>query len=340
MMIKLNLSILLTTAILASNAAAAQDVALFYKGKSIDLIIASEAGGGYDAYARLIAPYMEKHVPGNPKFIPKQMVGAGGLIATNYLANVAKKDGTAIAQVQNTVPFQPLFSPDAAKFKATELGYLGSANSEVSLSFVWRTSPTQSFQQLRERETLMAGVTGSISSQYARAMNELAGTKIKIVVGYRGASQSLMAVEQGEVEGYPAIFWSTLKVTRAHWLESKSIRLVAQMALTKHPELPDVPLIFDYIDTAQNKQIAELLFAPQVGGRPFITPPGVPSDRLAALQDAFAASLKDPDFLAEAAKRKIEVQYVSGPDLLATIKRAYTAPPEVVARVRSIYDGK
>lgn len=328
--------------IIASSApaGAAEDVGAFYKGKTIDLIIASEVGGGYDAYARLIAPFMEKHLPGNPRFIPKQMVGAGGLIATNYLANVAKKDGTVIAQVQNTIPFQPLFAPETAKFNATELGYIGSANSEVSLSFVWSNSPTQSFQHLRERETLMAGVTGSISSQYGRAMNELAGTKIKVVVGYQGATQSLMAVERGEVEGYPAIFWSTLKVTKAQWLENKSIKLIAQMALSKHPELPDVPLIFDYIDTPENKQIAELLFAPQVGGRPFITPPGVPADRLKALQDAFAASLKDPDFLMEASKRKLEVQYASGADIREIVERAFKAPKDVVARVRSIYDGK
>jgi tripartite-type tricarboxylate transporter receptor subunit TctC len=322
------------------NGANAESVDSFYKGKTIDMIIASEVGGGYDAYARLIAPFMEKHLPGNPRFVAKQMVGAGGIIATNYLANVAKKDGTAIAQVQNTVPFQPLFAPETVKFKATELGYLGSANSEVSLAFVWRTSPTQSFQQLKERETLMAGVTGSISSQYARAMNELAGTKIKVVVGYRGASQALMAVEQGEVEGYPAIFWSTLKVTRSQWLERKDITLVAQMALRKHPELPHVPLIFDYINTEENRQIAELLFAPQVGGRPFITPPGIPADRLKALQDAFAKSMKDPDFLAEADKRKLEVQYASGQELLEIVERAFKAPPEVVARVRKIYDGK
>lgn len=317
-----------------------EDIEAFYKGKTIDLIIASEVGGGYDAYARLIAPFMEKHLPGNPRFVPKQMVGAGGIIATNYLSNVARKDGTAIAQVQNTVPFQPLFTPEAAKFKSTELGYIGSANSEVSLSFVWSTSPTQSFAQLRERETLMAGVTGSISSQYARAMNELAGTRIKVVVGYQGASQSLMAVERGEVEGYPAIFWSTLKVTKPQWIEKKNVTLIAQMALQKHPELPDVPLIFDYIDNEQNRQIAELLFAPQVGGRPFIAPAGIPGERLKALQAAFAESLKDPDFLAEADKRKLEVQYTSGPELLALVERAFKAPADVVAQVRRIYDGK
>ncbi|MFN3892578.1 MAG: Bug family tripartite tricarboxylate transporter substrate binding protein [Beijerinckiaceae bacterium] len=328
-------------ATLAATAAfGAEDIEAFYKGKSIDLIIASEVGGGYDAYARLIAPYMEKHLPGNPRFVAKQMVGAGGIIATNYLANVARKDGTAIAQVQNTVPFQPLFAPETAKFQPTELGYLGSANSEVSLAFVWKTSPTQSFMQLRERETLMAGVTGSISSQYARAMNELAGTKIKVVVGYRGASQALMAVEQGEVEGYPAIFWSTLKVTKEQWLEKKDITLIAQMALKKHPELPDVPLMLDHIDTAKNKQIAELLFAPQVGGRPFITPPGIPPERLKALREAFAAAIRDPEFLAEARKRKLEIQYTSGPDLLALVERAFKSPADAVAQVRRIYDGK
>jgi tripartite-type tricarboxylate transporter receptor subunit TctC len=325
---------------LPSVALAQGDVESFYKGKTIDLIIASEAGGGYDAYARLIAPFLEKHMPGNPRFVPKQMIGAGGLIATNYLANVAKKDGTAIAQVQNTVPFQPLFTPEAARFNAAELGYIGSANSEVSLSFVWSTSPTQSFAHLRERETLMAGVTGSISSQYARAMNELAGTKIKVVVGYQGASQSLMAVERGEVEGYPAIFWSTLKVTKAQWLEKNNIRLIAQMALKRHPELPDVPLIFDFIDNEQNRRIAELLFAPQVGGRPFITPPDIPKARLAALQTAFEKALRDPDFRAEAEKRKLEIQYVSGDELLAIVKRAFEAPADVVDRVRRIYDGK
>jgi tripartite-type tricarboxylate transporter receptor subunit TctC len=322
------------------SSATANDVEEFYRGKTVDLIIASEAGGGYDLYARLVAPFLEKHLPGHPRFIPKQMIGAGGIVATNYLANVARKDGAAIAQVQNTVPFQPLFTPESVKFNAMELGYIGSANSEVSLSFVWSTSPTKSFDDLRKRETLMAGVTGSISSQYARAMNDLAGARIKLIVGYVGASQSLMAIERGEVEGYPAIFWSTLKVTKASWIQNKDIRLIAQMALRKHPELPDVPLIFDFIDNERNRTVAELLFAPQVGGRPFITPPGLPAERLRALQAAFAASLKDQDFLTEAERRKLEIQYVSGDELRDIVRKAYAFPADVVAEVRRIYDGK
>jgi tripartite-type tricarboxylate transporter receptor subunit TctC len=323
-----------------ANVAHADAVEDFYRGKNIDMIIASEVGGGYDVYARLVAQFLEKHMPGHPHVLPKQMVGAGGVIATNYLANVAAKDGTVIAQVQNTVPFQPLLAPEGVRFDATKLNYIGSANTEVSLAFVWRSSPTQDFAALQRRETLMAGVNGSISAQFARAMNELAGAKIKLITGYAGATQSMLAIERGEVEGYPAIFWSTLKVTKADWLEQKSIRLLLQMALKKHPELPDVPLIFDYIKNDADRLTAELLLAPQVGGRPFIAPPDVPADRLAALRAAFAATMRDPDFLKEAAKRKLEVQYVGGEEMATIIARAAQSPPDIVARVRAIYEGK
>lgn len=312
----------------------------FYRGKTIDMIVASEAGGGYDAYARMIARVMENHLPGKPKIVIKNMVGAGGIVATNWLANVAKKDGTVIAQVQNTVPFQPLCAPGPAKFDATALGYIGSANSEVSLSFVWHTSPTKDFAQLRERETLMAGVQGSISSQYARAMNDLVGTKIKLVLGYAGASRSLHAVETGEVEGYPAIFWSTLKVTKEQWLDQKKIRLIMQMALQKHRDLPDVPLIFEHIKDEGARQTAELMLAPQVGGRPFIAPPGIPAERLALLRKAFADTLADPALLDEARRRKLEIQFTSGEALAAVIAKAYKSPQDIVMRVRKIYQGK
>jgi hypothetical protein len=264
------------------------------------------------------------------------MIGAGDIVATNYLTDVARKDGAAIAQVQNTLPFQPFFTPESVKFNSMELGYIGSANSEVSLSFVWSSSPTRSLDDLRKRETLVAGVTGSTSSQHARAMNDLTGVRIKLIVGYAGASQSLLAIERGEAEGYPTIFWSTLKVTKAAWIENKNIRLIAQMAFRKYLDLPDVTLISDFIDNERNRAIAELLFAPQVGGQPFITPPGLPAERLRALQAAFAASLRDMDFLTEAERRKLEIQYVSGDELREIVRRDHEAPLDVVAEVRRI----
>lgn len=166
------------------------------------------------------------------------------------------------------------------------------------------------------------------------------GAKIKLVIGYAGATQSLLAFERGEVEGHPAIFWSTLKVTKAQWLEEKKIRPMMQMALKKHPDLPDVPLIFDHITNDDHRCTAELLLAPQVGGRPFITPPEIPGDRLAALRAAFVAALGDQEFLAEAAKRKLEVQLTRGEELEAIIRKAYQSAPETVAHVRSIFEEK
>lgn len=317
--------------------ARAEPVEDFYRGKNVDMIIASEVGGGYDVYARLISTFLEKHMPGHPHFVPKQMIGAGGMIATNYIANVAPKDGTVLAQVQNTIPFQTLLAPDGVRFDAVKLGYIGSANSETSVAFVWHTSPVQSFAQLRERETLMAGVNRSISAQYARAMNELAGAKIKVITGYAGATQSMLAVERGEVNGYPAIFWSTLKTTKPDWLKQNSIRILVQMALKKNPELPDVPLIFDFIKNDADRSAAELLLSPLVGGRPFLVPPNVPPERLAALRTAFAATLRDPDFLAQAAKRSLEINYVSGEELSALVTKAAQSKPETIEQVRAIY---
>jgi tripartite-type tricarboxylate transporter receptor subunit TctC len=321
----------------ASVPARAEPVEDFYRGKNVDMIIASEVGGGYDVYARLIATFLEKHMPGHPHFVPKQMIGAGGMIATNYIANVAPKDGTVLAQVQNTIPFQTLLAPDGVRFDAVKLGYIGSANSETSVAFVWHTSAVQNFAQLQQRETMMAGVNRSISAQYARAMNELAGAKIKVITGYAGATQSMLAVERGEVEGYPAIFWSTLKTTKPDWLKQNSIRILVQMALKKNPELPDVPLIFDSITNDSDRSAAELLLSPLVGGRPFLVPPNVPPERLAALRTAFAATLRDPDFLAQAAKRSLEINYVSGEELSALVAKAAQSKPETIEQVRAIY---
>lgn len=322
--------------VLSCGGTRADAVADFYKGKTVEMLVGSEVGSGYDTYARLVATHMPRHIPGRPNMIVKQMVGAGGIVATNYLAKIAPKDGTIIAQVQNTVPFQPLVAPGGDLFDATRLSYIGSANSEVSLAFTWHTSPTATFADLSKRETIMAGVTGSISANYARAMTEFTGSKIRLITGYQGAGQAMLAIERGEVEGYPAIFWSTLKSTKADWLLQKKINLLVQISLKKHPELPDVPLIVNFLKDDETKAAAELLLAPQLAGRPFLAPPGIPAERLEALRAAFEKTLQDKDFLADAAKRNMEVQFVSGAEIAAVVARAYATPPAIVERVRRI----
>lgn len=330
---------LLGACAIAFSRAHAQEPDAFYKGRTIDMFVGSEAGSGYDAYARLVAAHLPKQISGRPNILVKQMVGAGGIVATNYLARIAPRDGTAIAQVQNTVPFQPLIAPGGEQFDATKLGYIGSANSEVALAFTWVTSPTATLEDLRNRETIMAGVIGSISANYARALTDLAGAKIRLITGYAGAGQAMLALEKGEIEGYPALFWSTFKSTKPDWLAQKKVHLLVQLALKKHPELPDIPLIFDVLHESGDRAAAELLLAPQLAGRPFIAPPGLAPERLALLQRAFAQMMKDPEFLSEAARRNMEVQFTSGEEIAAVVARAYASPADVIARVRRISGG-
>ena len=334
------LAFLVGCTLIGSGRAMAQAGEPFYKGKTIDMLVGSEAGSGYDAYARLVAHHYGKQIPGRPNFVVKNMVGAGGIVVTNHLARIAAKDGTVIAQVQNTVPFQPLTAPGGEQFDATKLGYIGSANSEVALAFTWATSPTKSLADLQKRETIMAGVIGSISANYAHALIDLTGAKIRLITGYAGAGQSMLALERGEIEGYPALFWSTFKTTTPDWIEQKKVHLLVQMALKKHPELPDVPLIFDRLHRAEDRAAAELLLAPLLAGRPFIAPPGIPADRLAILRKAFVATLEDAEFRADAAKRNMEIQIVTGEEIAAVVARAYASTPDIVARVRRMGEAR
>ncbi len=328
------LALSLSCLALCSQLATAQTPEAFYKGKIIDMMVGSEAGSGYDAYARLVAAHLGKQIPGRPNIVVKQMIGAGGIVATNFLAKIAPKDGSVIGQVQNTVAFQPLVAPGGEQFDATKLGYIGSANSEVALAFTWHSSPTKTLTDLQKRETIMAGVIGSISANYAYALSDLTGAKIRLITGYAGAGQSMLALERGEIEGYPALFWSTFKTTKPDWIAQKKVNFLVQLALKKHPELPDVPLIFDFLNNDADRAAAELLLAPQLAGRPFITPPDVPADRLSALRQAFATMMVDSDFKAEADKRNMEVQLVTGEDIAAVVARAYATSPEIVSKVR------
>jgi tripartite-type tricarboxylate transporter receptor subunit TctC len=310
-----------------------------YRGKTVDMVISSGAGGGYDLYGRLVARYMPHHIPGNPTFVVQNMTGAGGLAAMNYVANVARPDGLTIGQIQNTVPFQKLFGVAGSAFDPTAVAYLGSANSEVAVAFTWHASPTQSFEDLLKRETVMAGSTGAISAIDARAMNDLLGTKIKLVTGYPGTTESYLAIQRGEAEGFPATFWSSLKAGQKDWLAQKKIKIIVQLALAKAPDLPDPPLIFDFVRTPEQRSVFELLLTPQALGRPFVVAPATPPDRVALLRTAFEQTMKDPDFLAEAKRLNLDVELTSGQHVESLVRKAYQSPPALVARVESIMGG-
>jgi tripartite-type tricarboxylate transporter receptor subunit TctC len=336
------LSFLAGTAVLASSlslAAHADSVSDFYKGKSVDVVISTTTGGGYDSYARVLARYMPDHLAGKPTMTPKNMPGAGGIKAANYLYAEAPKDGTVFGTVQNPVPFQPQLGVKQAMYDATKFGWIGSANAEVGLVFVWNTSKVTKFEDVLEHEITVAGTGGGSSTDfYYQLLNSFVGTKLKSITGYPGSTESFLALERGEVEGF-FLFWSSERATYPTQLKNKDFRNIVQFSLEKStdPELANVPFALDYIKDPKNKAAFEYAVGPLAMGRPFMAPPNLPADRLKALQDAFMATMKDPKFLAQAEKEGLEVTGVkSGPDVEALVKKIYATPPDIVAKVADI----
>jgi tripartite-type tricarboxylate transporter receptor subunit TctC len=315
------------------SAARAQSVADFYRGKSIDLDIGYSVGGGYDLYARLIARRLGGHIPGNPTVVPKNMEGAGSLRLANYLYSAVPNDGAVIGAISRGAAFDPLLGETGAQFDASTFSWIGSANNEVSVCVALASSGIRKFDDLYTTP-LTIGSTGAADDtyQFPALVNAVLGTKFKIVTGYPGGNDVSLALERGEVQGRCGWSWSSLKTTRLNWVRNKRIVVLVQMSLSKHPDLPDAPLIMDLAKTDEQRQIFKMIFARQTMGRPYLAPPGVPAERLAALRKAFMDTMTDPQFLAEAAANKFEINPVSGEELQTLVKDVYRTPPEIVKK--------
>ena len=318
--------------------ASAQTPADFYKGKTIDMMIGYSVGGGYDVYARLIARHLGKYIPGNPTVTPKNMEGAGSLRLANWLYNVAPKTGAVIGTIGRGTGFDPLFGHKAAKFDGNKFNWIGSANDEVSVCVVWngRTKITK-FEDLLTTE-LNVGGTGAAADtdQFPRIINGVLGTKMKIITGYPGGNDVNLALERGEVDGRCGWSWSSVESTRASWVKDKKITILMQLSLQKHPDLPDVPLITDLAKTDEQRAILRLIFARQPLGRPFLAPPGVPEDRVAALRKAFMDTMNDKAFRAEAEKAQLEITPISGEAVQKLVSDIYATPQEIVKKAAEI----
>jgi tripartite-type tricarboxylate transporter receptor subunit TctC len=319
----------LLATVLGANGAGAQD---FYKGKEVTIYTGSAPGGPYDAYARLIARHLVRNIPGNPNVIVQSMPGASGRRMMGYMQNLAPKDGTVIAAAQRAVPFDPLTEPDS-HFEAQKFGWLGSANNETNVCMVWHTSALRTFTDLYSKE-MVVGTSGPSSTDaiYPNVMNGLFGTKFKVVTGYKGAAETNIAMERGEVDGRCGISWDTLVSLNEEWLREKKIRLLVQFALDKNPELPEVPSVFDFAKTDEQRQILAFWATPNKMGRPFALPPGTPVDRVALMRSAFEATMKDPQLIAEAAKMKLAVDSIGGEEVIKLIDQIYSLPREVIAK--------
>ena len=311
----------------------AQTPAEFFRGKTITLEIGSSVGGGYDIHGRLLARHMGKYIPGNPTIVPRNVEGAGGLRLANILYNSAPRDGTAFGIVFRSIPFDPLFGNKAAQFDATKFTWIGSTSSEVSICVAWHTTGVTSIEDLRKKEIVVGSTgPGADTSLFAKVINGVFGTRMKIIVGYPGGNEISLAMERGELGGRCAWSWSAVKATRLSWVEQKQMHIFVQLGLSKHPDLPNVPLVVDLAKSTDQRDILKLVFARQQFAWPFVAPPGVPKDRANALRTAFDATMKDKAYLAEAEKAKLEIMPVAGEDIQRLIAELYATPAEVVQK--------
>jgi len=318
--------------------AEADTVADFYKGRAVTVVVSSSAAGGYDTLARALARHMGKHVPGNPAFIVRNMSGAGGMTATNFLYNNADKDGSVIGLVQNNTPFEPLFGTKEARYDPVKFNWLGSPSSETAMVLLWHAVPVSTLAELKAREVAV-GVSGANSTPafFTRLLNATLGTKMKPINGYPGQNDVLLAMERRELDGHPSAFFSSVRSTRPTWLREKTAKAILQYGPEKLAELPDVPFAPDLVASEADKLTMQAAFAPLALGRPFLIPPGVPAERVAALRAAFAATMADAEFLAEGERMGLGLNAPrTGAQIQEVMERAYQSPPGVIERLRQL----
>jgi tripartite-type tricarboxylate transporter receptor subunit TctC len=310
-------------------AALAQSAEEFFRTASLSMYVGSGGGGGYDAIARLVARYLTRHLPGNPSFVIKNMPTAAGVAAANFIYNSAPRDGSVILAAQNASLMLPLYGSPVAHFDPRKFEWIGSTDKQQAVCVTWFTSPIKTIDDAKARDVPVAATGLSAGPGiYPKILNALFGTRFKIISGYDTGSMRL-ALEKGEVEGICGLAWQTYKAVSFDWIESRKLNVIVQMGLTKNRELPDVPLALDLLKNPDDRKVLELIVLVQEFGRPFLAPPGVPADRMALYRKAFAAVVKDPQFLAESARQRMSIDPLNDRQIAALIARAYAAPKAI-----------
>jgi tripartite-type tricarboxylate transporter receptor subunit TctC len=334
------IAVLWTVATALPATASAQSAAEFFRGKRINMYVSSTVGGGYDQYSRLLAKHIVRYIPGEPTIVVQNMPGAEGIKAANYIVTVAPQDGTAIGALSRNIGLVQLYEAGnpAIQFDARRMHWLGSPQQEVGTGIFSTRKGLRSIDDLKTREVTSSSTSRNApTSVYPRMLNALYGTRIKVIEGYPGSPESLIAFERGEVEAY--ISGGTSAPTLARMvgqIDSGSAKAFVQMGMKRMKRFSDIPTAMDLVSSPEHKRMFEIVFTDQVMGRPFVVAPGVPADRVAMLRAAFDATMKDETFLAEAKQQKMEIDPVSGTEINALLERVYTAPPAVIARIREL----
>jgi tripartite-type tricarboxylate transporter receptor subunit TctC len=327
-------------AAIAPMPAAAQ--ADFYKGKNVDLVISTGVGGGLDANARVVARHLANHIPGQPTIVPKNMPGAGHIRAANYVFSQAPKDGTVIATfIPIFVMAQVLDRSKGIQFDAANFQWLASTSSSNSTVYVWHTAGVKSVEDATKRQVLMGGTgAGSYTIIYPTVMNSVIGTKFKLVTGYQSTAEIGLAMERGEVQGRAGNNFNSLKAENGDWLKTGKITLIAQIGLERDPEFRDLPLILDFAKNDEQRQILRLFSTDVVIGRPFVTSPGVPTERVALLRKAFDETMRDPAYLEDATRAGLDVSPVDGVKIQKIVEDLVRTPADIVTKAKLAMEPK
>jgi tripartite-type tricarboxylate transporter receptor subunit TctC len=324
------------TTIIAVGPSRAEPVADFYKGRALTILVPSGAGGLNALYARTVGDRLGKHIPGNPKVIYQYMPGGGGIKGTNYCFNIAPKDGSMICEPLNPLALAQLLRPRGVKYDAGKFNYLGNASNMNGSFAVWETVKIKTLLDARNTEVILSG-TGKGSESYydPTIVNNLFGTKFKLVMGYKGGGALDLSLERGETSGRagPLLSWV---VRKPHWLKSGKIRILAQVGLKRMPDFADVPLLTDFAETAEQRQILGFISSRAAIGRPFVAPPGTPPDRVAALRSAFIATMKDPEFLADVKKRRLYNEWSSGAEVQKIVANMLATPRPLIRKIQAV----
>jgi tripartite-type tricarboxylate transporter receptor subunit TctC len=332
LILRMPLALAASVLILGSTPISAQPAG-YFAGKQVKMIIGLGTGGGYDLWARMVARHIGKHLPGNPTVISQNMEGAGSFRAASYMYSQAPKDGTVMALIARDASLGPITGNSGAQFDPTKYSWLGTTTTETNVCIAHNTAPVKTVQDLAKRE-LMVGDNGAGTGtgNYPKALNRLLGLKFKIIRGYASSADVVLAMERGEVEGYCESLESVYS-KRPDWIPSKTVNVLFQGGVQPNPELKDVPFINDLAKSDDDRRAIEFLYAGQGIGRPFFAPPGLAPEVLKMLRDGFTATMKDPEFVAEAKQRKLTLEPENGEYMEKLINRIYATPKPVVERV-------
>jgi tripartite-type tricarboxylate transporter receptor subunit TctC len=321
--------------------AAADAVADFYHGKTVTMAVGTSPGGDYDLRMRMVARYIGKHIPGNPTVIATNMPGAGQMLVANWLANVAPKDGTVMVALSQNMAVNQATGANGVKYDVRQFNWIGNTTDTPNVINAWHTTGIKTIQDVMQRE-LVVGATGTASGSYLYpyALNQLVGTKFKIVTGYPGGNDVNLAMERGEVGGRGSNSWASWKSTRPLWLSEKKIVILVQVGVKRNPELPDIPTMQDLAKNDMDRQVLTFISVDSAISRPLVTNAGVPRERVEALRRAFDATMKDPEFLAEAEKSKTDISPMTGEEAQKIAESTIATAPEVLARANALIEGK